>query len=83
MKFLRWIIIKAVKGIHGAMCRKKAWEKNLQLPALSNLFLGSKLSSLVAQVRVYTESPERKHSQIEFLHLKLLSCTSGKNKKKR
>lgn len=55
--------------------------KNL-LPALSNLFLEGELSSLMAQICVYTESPERKHSQIEFLHLKLISCTHGKKKKK-
>lgn len=27
VKQFRWIIIKAVEGIHSAMCRKKAWEK--------------------------------------------------------
>lgn len=37
----------------------------------------------MAQTCVYTESPERKHSQIEFLHLKLVPCTNGKKKKKK
>lgn len=57
--------------------------RNLQLPSLSNLFLEAELSSLMAQICAYTESPKRKHSQIEILHLMLISCTSGKKKKKR
>lgn len=44
----------------------------------SNLFLEAKLSSLMAQICVYTESPERKHSQIEILHFWLISHTNGK-----
>lgn len=54
--------------------------RNLQLPASSNLFLEAELSSLIC---VYMESPERKHSQIEILHLKLIFCTNGKKKKKK
>lgn len=57
--------------------------RNLQLPALSNLFLEAELSSLMAQICVYTESPERKHSQIEILHFKLIFCTNVKKNKKR
>lgn len=57
--------------------------RNLQLAALSNLFLEAELSSLMAQTCVYTESPERKHSQIEILHLKLIFCTNGKEKKRK
>lgn len=49
----------------------------------SKLFLKAELSSLMAQICVYTESPERKHSQIEILHFKLISCTNDKKKKKK
>lgn len=56
--------------------------RNLQLSALSNLFLEAELCSLMPQICMYTESPERKHSQIEILHLKLISWTNGKKKEK-
>lgn len=37
----------------------------------------------MAQICVYKENPERKHSQIEILHLKLIFCTNGKKKEKK
>lgn len=54
------------------MCyvQEEGMGKNLQLSALSNLFLEAELSSLVAQICVYRVCPKRKCSQIEFLHLK-------------
>lgn len=37
----------------------------------------------MAQIYVPTKKPKRNGSQIEFLHLKLLSCTKGKSKKEK
>lgn len=37
----------------------------------------------MAQTYVSTKTPKRNSSQMEFLHLKLLSCTKGRSKKEK
>lgn len=84
VKILRWMITEAPGGIPQCYVQKGGTEKKyLRLPALCNLFLEAKLQSLMVQTYVSTKNSKRNSSQIEFLHLKLLSFSKGKSKKEK
>lgn len=83
VKILRWLITEAPGGIPVLCAERRHRKKNLRFPAFCNLFREAKLQSLVAQTYVSTKNSRRNSSQIDFLHLKLLSCSKGKSKKEK